>query len=142
MSELHLYVVQGSNFWTFCYMMSVMHEIEDYVLDSPITLTMPTMTNKLVENIRTGRDGRARPCNRLQARQQYHLQLVELYQPHIVQVSERQSPKSPSDSTEEWDDAQTICAGTSVRMWHTTPLSPWRSNLSNNCYKTGRDKNA
>ena len=36
MSELSLYVVRERRFCTYCNMMSVMHEIEDYVLDSPI----------------------------------------------------------------------------------------------------------
>ena len=30
----------------------------------------------------------------------------------IVQVSEGESPKSPSDSTEDWDNAPTILPGT------------------------------
>ena len=73
--------------------MSVMREIEDYVLDSPIALT--SSYDKLVEKLRAA----------LLARQQYHPQLVEVYQPQIVQASGGERPRSPSDSAEEWDDA-------------------------------------
>ena len=117
MSGLRLYFVRERKFWTSCDMMSVMSEIDDYVLDSPIALTSAYDT--LI----------GRFLAALLARQQYHPQLVEVYQPQIVQVSEGESPKSPSDSAEEWDDAQTMHQGTHVRMWHTTPLSQWRLNL-------------
>ena len=50
MSELRLYVVRERRFWTDADMMSVMREIEDYVLDSPITLT--SAYDKLVEKFR------------------------------------------------------------------------------------------
>ena len=53
-------------------MMSVMREIEDYVLDSPIALT--SSYDKLVEKLRAALLG-------VLARQQYHPQLVEVYQP-------------------------------------------------------------
>ena len=70
-----------------------MSEIEDYVLDSPIALT--SSYDKLVEILRAA----------LLARQQYNPQLVEVYQPQIVQASGGEHPRSPSDSAEEWDDA-------------------------------------
>ena len=58
-------------------MMSVMREIEDYVLDNPIKST--SAYDKLVEIFRAA----------LAARQHPHPspQLVEVYQPLIVQVS-------------------------------------------------------
>ena len=64
-------------------MMSVMREIEDYVLDSPIALT--SSYDKLVEKLRAA----------LLARQQYHPQLVEVYQPQIVQTRGGERPRSP-----------------------------------------------
>ena len=72
MSELRLYVVRERKFWTVrtsCDILSVMREIEDYVLDSPIALNSPY--DKLVE----------KNWAALLARQQYHPQLVEVYQP-------------------------------------------------------------
>ena len=126
MSELCLNVVRDRVFWavTDADMMSVMSEIEDYVpksptiLDSPITLI--STYDKLVEKFPSA----------LLALQHYQPQLVEVCLHHIV--SEGVSPKSLSDSTEEWDDAQTIFQGTYVRMWYTTPLSPWLQNLPRN----------
>ena len=90
MSELHLYVVRERKFWTDSDMMSVMREIEDYVLDRPIAKT--SAYDKLVEKFQAA----------LLALQHYHHQLVEVYQPQIVQleVSEGESPKSPSDSAD------------------------------------------
>ena len=38
MSELSLNVVQERSFWTSCGIMSVMREIEDYVLDTESTV--------------------------------------------------------------------------------------------------------
>ena len=73
--------------------MSIMREIKDYVLDSPFALT--SVYYKLVEEFRAA----------LLAQQQHHSQLVEVYQPQIMQLSKVESPKSPSDSAEEWDDA-------------------------------------
>ena len=64
-------------------MMSVMREIEDYVYDSPIMLT--SAYDKLVKTFRAA----------LLARKHSHPQLVEVYQPQIVQVSEGESPESP-----------------------------------------------
>ena len=97
-----------------------MREIEEYFLDSPIALT--SAYDKLVEKF----------WDALLARQNFQPQLVEVYQPQIV--SEGESPKSPSDSSKEWDDAQTILQGTYVRMWYTTPLSPWRPSLARESY--------
>ena len=59
-------------------MMSVMHEIEDYVLDRPIAVT--SAYDKLVEKFRAA----------FLARQHFQPQLVEVYQPQIGE-----SPKSP-----------------------------------------------
>ena len=98
--------------------MSVMREIEDYVLDSPITLT--SAYDKLVEKFLAA----------LLAWQYSHPHLVGAYQPQIMQVSEGESPKSPSNPAEKWGDAQTIIQGTYVRMWHPTPLSLWRQSLA------------
>ena len=68
----------------------------------------------------------------LLARQHSHTQLVEVFQLQIVQVSEKENPKCPSDSAEEWGDAQTIIQGRYVRMWkvNTIPLSPWQPSLA------------
>ena len=120
MSELRLYAVQERSFWTSCDMMSAMRDIEDYVLDRPITLT--SAYDKLVEKFRVV----------LLALQRSHpqLELVEIYKTANRASEQIESPKSPSDSAEEWGDAQTIIPGTYVRMWHTTPLSPWRSSLA------------
>ena len=75
------------------------------VPSGPITLT--SAYAKLVEKFFAA----------LLARQQYHFQLVEVYQLQIVQVpvSEGESPKL-IHSAKDWDDAQTICAGIHVRM--------------------------
>ena len=75
MSEHRLYVVQQRSFWTSGDMMSVIREIEDYVLDSPIMLTSAHV--KLVEKFRVV----------LLALYLFHPQLVEVYQPPFVQVS-------------------------------------------------------
>ena len=96
MSE-RLCIVRERSFWTSGDMMSVMREIEDYVLDSPIALTFAY--DELIEKFRAA----------FLALQHFHPQLVEVYQPQIV--SEGESPKSPSDSAEEKDDAQTIIPG-------------------------------
>ena len=75
MSELCLYLVQERGLLTSCnmnHMMSVLREIEDFVLDSPILLT--STCEKLVEKFRAA----------LLARQKYHPQLVKVYQPQIV----------------------------------------------------------
>ena len=48
MSEPRLCVVRERRFGASCYMMSVMREMEDYVLNIPILL--PSAYEKLVEN--------------------------------------------------------------------------------------------
>ena len=98
MSELHLYPVQKRECWTHTNMISVMREIENYVLNSSIALT--SAYDKLVEKLRA----------ELLAWQHVKPQLIQVYQPQIV--SQGESPKSPSDSAKEWDDAQTILPGT------------------------------
>ena len=102
-----------------------MCKIEYYVNEtrdeSPIVIT--SAYDKLVEKFRAAH----------LAWQQYHPQLVKVYRPQIVQVSEGESPKSFSDSAAEWDDAQIILPCTYVRMWLTTPVTPlslWWLNLS------------
>ena len=69
--------------------MSVMREIEDYVLDCPTVPSRWTSAyEKLVEKFWAA----------LLVRQHFQPQLVEVYQPQIVQVSKGESPKSHSDS--------------------------------------------
>ena len=94
--------------------MTIMREIEDHVLDSPIILT--SAYDKLVEKFRTA----------LLARQHFQPQLVQVYQPKIM--SEGELPKSPSDSANERDDAlyhaQTILVnlGASLSViWRSPP---------------------
>ena len=62
-------------------------------MDNLIALT--SSYDKLVEKLRAA----------LLARQQYHPQLVEVYQPQTVQASGGERPWSPSDSAEEWEDS-------------------------------------
>ena len=101
--------------------MSVMREIQDYVLDSPIALIFEVLRQLLPGQ--TVKKFRAA----IPARQRSHLQRV--YQHQTVQVNEEESAQSRSDSAVEWDNAQTLVPGTNVRMWHTTPLSPWQPSL-------------
>ena len=90
------------------------------VLESPITLI--SAYYKLVEKFRV--------VSLAWQHLRPQVGSVEVYQPQIVQVSEGESPKTPSDSAKEWGDAQTIISGTYVRMWHPNPLSPWQPSLA------------
>ena len=109
MSELRLYAVQQDELCRHTNMtrMSVMREIEDYVLDRPLTLTSAYYKKM------------SAACS--------HPQLVNQHQ--TMQVDEAESPQSPSDSAEEWVDAPTLLPGTYVRMWLSTPLCPWLQGL-------------
>ena len=93
-----------------------MREFEDYVLDSPITLT--SAYDNHVEKFRAA----------LLARQISHPRLVEFYQSKLA--NNGVCPQSPSHFSQEWDDAPKILPGGYIRMWYNTPLSPCQPTLS------------